>query len=413
MADHRGSDEFEEIRILGLETPEDVVEPGRSVFGGESESSEELPHWTEEPEEKSQNDDLWSEIDQKPKWSDEVLIDHESQQPVGDLDEATAAIFFDEELPENDPFSGEFNPPVLPPEEIKTEEVSQTFQPSNQPSVQTQNSQSRDMPKALATGLALGAIFLAVCAIGATATLIFSTVLLVFAGSEFFLASRRAGYQPATLLGMTAIAALNLGAYWRFESAIPLILALTVTFTLLWYLTGVDRNMPIANTSITLFGVGYIGLLGCFIGLMLSDKNGVGMLLAAVLITVGYDTGGLLVGRLMGRTPLSSVSPNKTMEGLLGGMAISFLTGVIVVGQITPFGQDPGDLGTAFVLGLVGALAAPLGDLSESMLKRDLGIKDMGSVLPGHGGFLDRFDALLFVLPATYFTARLLNLFAT
>ena len=413
MADHRGSDEFEEIRILGLETPEDVVEPGRSVFGGESESSEELPHWTEEPEEKSQNDDLWSEIDQKPKWSDEVLIDHESQQPVGDLDEATAAIFFDEELPENDPFSGEFNPPVLPPEEVKTEEVSPTFQPSNQPSVQTQNSQSRDMPKALATGLALGAIFLAVCAIGATATLIFSTVLLVFAGSEFFLAARRAGYQPATLLGMTAIAALNLGAYWRFESAIPLILALTVTFTLLWYLTGVDRNMPIANTSITLFGVGYIGLLGCFIGLMLSDKNGVGMLLAAVLITVGYDTGGLLVGRLMGRTPLSSVSPNKTMEGLLGGMAISFLTGVIVVGQITPFGQDPGDLGTAFVLGLVGALAAPLGDLSESMLKRDLGIKDMGSVLPGHGGFLDRFDALLFVLPATYFTARLLNLFAT
>ena len=409
MADHRGSDEFEEIRILGLETPEDVVEPGRSVFGGESESSEELPHWTEEPEEKSQNDDLWSEIDQKPKWSDEVLIDHESQQPVGDLDEATAAIFFDEELPENDPFSGEFTPPVLPPEEIKTEEVSQTFLPS----MQTQNSQSRDLPKALATGLALGAIFLAVCAIGATATLIFSTVLLVFAGSEFFLAARRAGYQPATLLGMTAIAALNLGAYWRFESAIPLILALTVTFTLLWYLTGVDRNMPIANTSITLFGVGYIGLLGCFIGLMLSDKNGVGMLLAAVLITVGYDTGGLLVGRLMGRTPLSSVSPNKTMEGLLGGMAISFLTGVIVVGQITPFGQDPGDLGTAFVLGLVGALAAPLGDLSESMLKRDLGIKDMGSVLPGHGGFLDRFDALLFVLPATYFTARLLNLFAT
>ena len=413
MANDRGSDEFEEIRILGLETPEDVIEPGRSVFGGESASSEELPHWTEEPAEKSQNDDLWSEIDQKPKWSDEVLIDHESQQPVGDLDEATAAIFFDEELPESDPFSGEFNPPVIPPEETKIEETLPIFKSTSQPSVQAQSSQSRSMSKALATGVTLGAVFLAVCMIGATATLVFSTVLLVFAGSEFFLAARRAGYQPATLLGMASIAALNLGAYWRFESAIPLILALTVTFTLLWYLTGVDRNMPIANTSITLFGVGYIGLLGCFIGLMLNDENGIGMLLAAVLITVGYDTGGLLVGRLIGRTPLSSVSPNKTMEGLLGGMAISFLTGVIVVGQITPFGQDPGDLGTAFVLGLVGALAAPLGDLCESMLKRDLGIKDMGSVLPGHGGFLDRFDALLFVLPATYFTARLLNLFAT
>ena len=300
MANDGGSDEFDEIRILGLETPEDVVEPGRSVFGGESDSSEELPHWTEEPVEKSQDDDLWSEIDQKPKWSDEVLIDHESQQPVGDLDEATAAIFFDEELPESDPFSGEFNPPILPPEGTKIEESPPTFQPANQPSVQAQNAQSRNMPKALATGVGLGAIFLAVCAIGAVATLVFSTVLLVFAGSEFFLAARRAGYQPATLLGMTAIAALNLGAYWRFESAIPLILALTVTFTLLWYLTGVDRNMPIANTSITLFGVGYIGLLGCFIGLMLNDKNGVGMLIAAVLITVGYDTGGLLVGRLIG-----------------------------------------------------------------------------------------------------------------
>ena len=333
---------------------------------------------------------------------------------MGDLDGETAAIFFDEEPSDSDPFSGEFNPPIFPPdntEEIKTEKTTPVFQPAAQSNTTGQSVPSRNMSTALITGLALGAVFLGVCAAGATVTLIFSTALLVFAGSEFFLTARRAGYQPATLLGMAAIAALNIGAYWRFESAIPLILALTVTFTLLWYLTGVDRNMPIANTSITLFGVAYIGLLGCFIGLMLNDKNGIGMLLAAVLITVGYDTGGLLVGRLIGRTPLSSVSPNKTMEGLLGGMAISFLTGVIVVGQITPFGQDPGDLGTAFVLGLVGALAAPLGDLSESMLKRDLGIKDMGSVLPGHGGFLDRFDALLFVLPATYFTARLLNLF--
>ena len=66
MAGDRGSEEFEEIRILGLETPEDVVEPGRSVFGGENDLSEELPHWTEEPVEKNQTDDLWAEIDEKP-----------------------------------------------------------------------------------------------------------------------------------------------------------------------------------------------------------------------------------------------------------------------------------------------------------------------------------------------------------
>ena len=84
---------------------------------------------------------------------------------------------------------------------------------------------------------------------------------------------------------------------------------------------------------------------------------------------------------------------------------------VLVVGRITPFGQGPGDLMSVAVLGIVTAVAAPLGDLCESMIKRDLGIKDMGSILPGHGGLLDRFDALLFVLPATYYTARMLDLF--
>jgi len=234
----------------------------------------------------------------------------------------------------------------------------------------------------------------------------------VMAAAEFFLAVRRSGYQPASLLGITAVAALNLGAYWRFEAAVPLILALTVLFTLFWYLTGVDRQAPMLNVSVTLFGVVYVGFLGSFIGLMLTDPNGIGMLLAAVLCTIGYDTGGLVVGGMIGRNPLSAVSPNKTMEGLIGGMIAAFAMAMLVVGRITPFGQDPGDLGSAFVLGLVVALAAPAGDLCESMIKRDLGIKDMGRILPGHGGLMDRFDALLFVLPATYYTARLMDLFA-
>jgi len=94
-------------------------------------------------------------------------------------------------------------------------------------------------------------------------------------------------------------------------------------------------------------------------------------------------------------------------------MVVAAGVGVIIgiLGQPAPFAGDDwgGGFGAALALGLVGAFAAPIGDLAESQMKRDLGIKDMGSILPGHGGLLDRFDGLLFVLPATYYVARLLD----
>ncbi|HAQ23810.1 MAG TPA: hypothetical protein DGF10_09875 [Acidimicrobiaceae bacterium] len=417
--------EFDEIRILGLDAPDDQIEPGRSVFGSGS-SGGELPHWSDPPVDVSGGTDLgddpWSGLEDGPRWSDDVPDDHESQQPVGDED--AAAVFFDDG-PLGSSSSVEFDPPLLPPDEplsnpademtmVAAEEPVAPAPPGPVPPGTGRAAGSgRDMPMAVLTGVGLGALALVAFKIGTNATLALTTVLLVVAASEFFLAVRRAGYQPASLLGVTAVAALNLATYWRFEAAVPLVLALTVLFTMFWYLTGIDRQAPLLNASVTLLGVLYVGFLGSFVGLMLTDPNGIGMLLAAVLCTVGYDTGGLVVGRMAGRSPLSAVSPNKTMEGLIGGMATCFAVAVLVVGRITPFGQDPGDLSSAFVLGVVAALAAPLGDLCESMIKRDLGIKDMGSLLPGHGGLMDRFDALLFVLPATYFAARLMDLFAT
>ena len=156
MVGDRGQEEFEEIRILGLEVPEDGVEPGRSVFDEEDSVSEELPHWTEEPATIASDDDPWSEIAQTPKWSDEALIEHESQQHVGDLDGETAAIFFDEEPSDSDPFSGEFNPPIFPPdntEEIKTEKTTPVFQPAAQSNTPRQSVPSRNMSTALILSL--------------------------------------------------------------------------------------------------------------------------------------------------------------------------------------------------------------------------------------------------------------------
>jgi phosphatidate cytidylyltransferase len=149
---------------------------------------------------------------------------------------------------------------------------------------------------------------------------------------------------------------------------------------------------------------------------MLDSSEGLGLLLTAIVLAVAYDVGGYFVGRAVGRSPLSDASPNKTVEGLLGGMAATIAVGIAVVGivGIDPFNADLAFLGHEFgtvdaaLVAVAAAVVAPIGDLAESLMKRDLGIKDMGSVLPGHGGVLDRFDALLFVLPTVYFMVRLL-----
>jgi phosphatidate cytidylyltransferase len=128
-----------------------------------------------------------------------------------------------------------------------------------------------------------------------------------------------------------------------------------------------------------------------------------------VLGTVGYDVGGLFVGKNAGRQPLSAASPNKTVEGLVGGCVIGFavvvaLSSIVGLGPIDSFAEGA-------LVGLAVAMAAPLGDLCQSLVKRDLGVKDMGSILPGHGGLLDRFDGLLFALPTVYLLATVRDFF--
>jgi len=113
------------------------------------------------------------------------------------------------------------------------------------------------------------------------------------------------------------------------------------------------------------------------------------------------------LGSRIGKTPLSEASPNKTREGLVAGMVVSILT-VLLFGGVLHIGVD--SFGAALVLGIVLAVIAPIGDLVESMIKRDLGVKDMGTLIPAHGGLLDRLDAYLFTLPAAYYTLRVLGL---
>jgi phosphatidate cytidylyltransferase len=268
------------------------------------------------------------------------------------------------------------------------------------------------MKVAAGVGIGLVVAALVLFQIGTVATMVLVTAVLGVAAYEYFTATQRAGFDPLMPVGVTATVGAVLVAYNYGESALPLVIVLSVVVCLVWYLISAGGERPMANIGATLLGICWIGIFGAFAGLLLAGDpfgdHGISYLLAAIVPTIGYDVGALFVGRSAGSRPLSSASPNKTVEGLVGGMVVAVVGGLLL-GSFGPFPFDSAVEGLK--IGLVVAIAAPLGDLSESLIKRDLGIKDMGTLLPGHGGVLDRFDALIFVLPAIWYLARVSDFF--
>jgi phosphatidate cytidylyltransferase len=270
---------------------------------------------------------------------------------------------------------------------------------------QPRQGSDRDMRTAIGVGVGVAALALGLFAVlGPLGAMLLVVPILTYAAYEYFVAVHQAGFQPLLPVGVAATAGAVLVAYNYGEGALPLVVVLTAAICFLWYLVNAGGDHPVANIGVTMLGVVWIGVFGAYAGLLLSvPTHGVAFLLAAIVPTVAYDVGGLFVGRSAGSRALSPASPNKTVEGLAGGMFLALVAGVLfgVLG-VFPF-EGWGD---GLKIGLVAALAAPVGDLAESLVKRDLDIKDMGSLLPGHGGLLDRFDALLFVLPAMWYLAR-------
>ena len=274
----------------------------------------------------------------------------------------------------------------------------------------------RNVPQAVAVGVGIAVVALLLFRQGPGFAMLIVEVAVVLAGFEYFNALRQAGYNPPSLLGLAAVAAMPWAAFARGEGAIPLVLFLLVAFGMLWYLVGIGGGHAVRNLGATFLAVLHVGLLGTFAALLLkvgpvggatTVSQGVSFLLLAVIAAVAYDVGGFFLGRRFGHTPLSAVSPNKTLEGLLAGMGSAILA-VLILRFFPLFGVTEMTFGQTFLFAVLCAVAAPVGDLSESLIKRDLGIKDMGSLLPGHGGVFDRFDALLFVLPTAYYVVRVL-----
>ena len=266
----------------------------------------------------------------------------------------------------------------------------------------------RDMRTAIAVGVGLAAAFLVGLALAPAIVVAMAAAVACIGTIEFFEAARKAGYQPVPLIGIIGSPAMVLAVYWRGEPAFPLIAFLLVVTAMVWFVLDLgERAVP--NIGITLFGTLWVGGLASFAALLLKfPEDGTGMLFGAVLVAVAADTVGLFAGQRFGSSPLSDASPNKTVEGLLAGLVAAVVVAFIGLGVI---GVHPWDTSSALALGVVGGVLTPLGDLCQSRVKRDLGVKDMGSILPGHGGLLDRFDGLLFVLPAAYYIVRAFEVF--
>lgn len=401
-----------------------------------------LPHWTEQPtgevprilvnDDEEDEDDLeaWSALRRQPRWregNDWEEADFEADElavaegeRLGALDDSRRApeYSFDDEDDEFDDFEpapaarstgaraargGPGPAAPAPPRRVSSRPA--TAEPFD---YGEKRGGDRDMPIAVAVGVGLLAVALFCYWRGPGWFAGLATIIVLLAAVEVFDNFRRAGLRPATLLGVAGTFALMVGAYTKGERAIPLVLGLAVMFSMLWYLIGVVRARATANLGVTLLGLLWIGFLGSFASLMLRypDGDGRNFLLGTVLAVVANDVGARFAGRSFGNTPLMpDISPNKTVEGFFGGFLASLIVCLAVVGRL-----DPWTFGSTFWLAVVASLVGPAGDLAESMVKRDLGVKDMGTILPGHGGVLDRFDALLFALPAVYYLVEVLNL---
>jgi phosphatidate cytidylyltransferase len=261
----------------------------------------------------------------------------------------------------------------------------------------------RNLPAAFASGILLAVAVIALLLIGKGAFVVLVTAVVLLGQAELYAVMRTRKLQPATLLGLVCGGLMIAGAYLRGAAAVPFGLFLSMALTVLWYTAApvLSRRSTTINVGATILGTVYVPFLASFAVLLLTipGQQGINVFLVVVGLTVLYDVCAYAIGTLWGSRPLApTISPQKSWEGALGATFVILLAALSIVPSIDPFTAS-----RAVGLALVIAVAAPLGDLVESALKRDMGVKDMGSILPGHGGILDRIDAILLAAPAAYY----------
>ncbi len=460
---HRRQDEGEAEDYgppLFAETTDEDDESGGISFG--SSDTGPLPHWTEPPtgemprtltaspqSDPTDDLDVWSSFAGKaPVWRDDQPVDPHDE--TGEMERVISidpviGIAEDVTNPDDsiplrrepgritigtDPTDDRSRPvprkgrPGEPTRGGRPARSGSTARPPNRPT----KTGPRDVPTAIGVGLLMAVVFVVAVVVSPKLVLLVVVAVLAFGAIEYFDKVSEKGYRPATMVGIIACATMPIAAYWAGEQALPLLIALGFVAGALTFIGAKSLEAaPMPNMAITTLGVVWIGFLGSFAALILRYSKGDGFPVASGIIStsigtdtlcllaigvVANDVGALVLGSTAGKSPLRAwISPNKSVEGLFGGTVATILA-MVVVG-LTDRSSTWNSAGDLIVLGIVISIMAPIGDLTESMFKRNLDIKDFGAIIKGHGGVLDRFDGFLFSLPAVYYLLQILEPWVT
>ena len=249
----------------------------------------------------------------------------------------------------------------------------------------------RNLASAIGVGAALGIFLVLVPLIVAPWVFIFvvSAAMLV-AAHELIGATEQRGTHLVAVPLYLGVALIPQAAYWYGTLALIATFGATVLAILGWRLVGGPEGY-VADVSGSILVASYTGLMAGFVGLMLTSTHGPERIIVFIVLTICSDIGGYVAGVLAGRHPMApSISPKKSWEGFVGSLVLQAVAGVALFVFLleAPWWQG-------LVTGLVLTVTATGGDFVESAIKRDLGVKDMSNLLPGHGGLMDRLDSLL------------------
>ena len=257
----------------------------------------------------------------------------------------------------------------------------------------------RSLREAVITALVLLGLIIVFNLLGPDGFIFLALAVVGVAMFELLDALTQKGRRPVIPWGVACVLAMMIVSYLERPALLLVVLATAMYGSFLLALRPNRGATPASDAAWTLLGVAWVGGGGAGAAAILTLGDSASYILSAyVLITALDDIGGYFVGTRFGRHKMApSISPAKSWEGWVGGLIASLLGGLLFAGLLEEL-----SLADGLALGALASVLAPVGDLVESMVKREIGIKDSGRLLPGHGGLLDRLDAIMFCAPAAY-----------